>query len=162
MSKARIDDIEAAIIAAIQADPTLSAYIPANQVQTLSERNVDFRNEQVIILPPAVLVYYLGGNYQPKTNTWKLNLADEPFALLAVARNLRGAKDAKEGGVGGEKGAYEILEDLKTLFAGKQLTVAVGVNVSCRLVGAAFEGLGANGSLVYSLQIICQGIWDNA
>jgi len=162
MSKARIDDIEAAIIAAIQADAVLAAYIPANQVQTLGERNVDFRNEQIIIAPPAVLVYYTGGTYQPKTNNWKLNLADEPFALFAVARNLRGAKEAKQGGPGSEKGAYEMLEDLKTLFAGKQLTVATGVNVACRLARTGFEGLGANGSMVYRLEIVCQGIWDNA
>lgn len=162
MSKARIDDLEASILSTISGDAAISAYIPANQVQALSQLNMDFASEQIVILPPAVLVYYEGGSYDPKTLTWKLNVAEERFVLLAVARNLRGAKQAKEGGVGTERGAYDILEDLKAVFAGKKLTPATDVDVFCRLASIGFEGVSANGSFVYALHIVARGLWDNA
>ena len=64
MSKARIDDIEAAIVSTVQSDATIASYVPRHQVQTLEARGVDFASGQIIVVPPAVLILYLGGNYE--------------------------------------------------------------------------------------------------
>lgn len=159
MGKPRIDDIEAAVIQAIRDDAAL-AYIADHQVQTLGERNVDFRAEQIIVVPPAVLVFYLGGRYRAQTTELALYDAVEPFLLVAVARNLKGAAEAKRGTTA-EKGAYDIVEDLKSLFAGKKLAVAPGADVRCELVGVSFEGVNQANHWAYGLEIHARGIWDN-
>ena len=162
MSKARIDDIEAAIVSTVQSDRTIASYVPRRQVQTLEARGVDFESGQIIVVPPAVLILYLGGNYEGKNITQTVYEAREPFLLLAVVENLRGAAEAKRGGVGQERGAYELIEDLKTLVAGKRLTVATGVDVLLALQNVTFEGVNRNQHFIYGLEVEARGVWDNA
>ena len=160
MSKARIDDIEQAIIDAINGDTNL-AYVSKGQVQTLDQRGIDFSSGQIVVLPPAVLVLYLGGTYSSRNINNSHYTALEPFLLLAVTANLRGAAEAKRGGIDSEKGAYDLVEDLKTLFGGKKLTVATGVDVYCSLSNVSFEGINPTRHFVYGLEITVKGEWNN-
>lgn len=161
MSKARIDDIEAAIVSTIREDAALSASLAPSQVQTLEARGIDFDSGQIIVVPPAVLVLYLGGAYEAKNITRTVYEAREPFLLLAVVENLRGPAEAKRGGVGSERGAYDLIEELKTLFAGKRLTVATGVDVLLSLANVTFEGVNRNHHFIYGLEVTASGVWDN-
>ncbi len=161
MSKARIHHIEAAILQAVRDDAAITRYVPRHQVQTLDRRGVDFASGQIVVAPPAVLVFYLGGTYQARTVTGKSYAAREPFLLLAVAENLRGTGEAKRGAMKSEKGAYELIDDLKTLLAGRKLTVASGVDVYCFLSNVSFEGINPNGHYVYGIEVEARGNWDN-
>lgn len=161
MGKPRIDDIEEAIIAAIQNASTMS-YVQDEQVQTFAQRTIDFQNEQLIVNPPAVIVHYLGGRYVPEEVTKHRHSIAERWILVAVALNLRGSEEARLGGVDGETGVYEILEDLKAIFAGLKLTVDTDKNVYCHLVGTTFEGIASDGAFAYGLEIEVGGTtWDN-
>lgn len=151
MGKPRIDDIEAAIIAAIQADANMS-YIPDVQVQTIGQRTVDFAREQIIVVPPAVLIAYTGANYRAINTPLTGYSIAERFLLIAVAANTRGAGAAKRGS-GVDKGAYDILENLKTLFAGKKLTVDTNQLLWTKLLGVTFEGINEAGHFCYGLEI---------
>ena len=161
MSKARIDDIEVAIRKAIQDDETITSYVPKHQIQSIGEREIDFKSGEMLVVPPAVLTLYLGGAYEAKNVTETVYHAREPFLLLAVVANLRGVEAAKEGGVSQERGAYDLLEDLKTLFAGKRPTVATGVDVLISIRNVGFEGINEQRHYTYTLEILADGIWSN-
>src|SRR3990172_8819120 len=90
MAKPRLDDIEDAIIAAINADATLSAYIKSNQVQALGERGVDFARQQIVVAPPAILLFYTGGSHRARNINLTGYEHEGRWALSAVAGNLRG------------------------------------------------------------------------
>jgi hypothetical protein len=159
MGKPRIDDIEAAIIAAIQDDANMS-YIPDDQVQTLSQRTVDFAREQIVVVPPAVLLAYTGGAYLPQNIPLTAYSIAERFLLIAVAANTRGAGEAKRGS-GADKGVYDILENLKSIFAGRKLTVDIDRAVWTKLVGVTFEGINEAGHFCYGLEIEVGAMtWD--
>lgn len=160
MSRATIKDVELAILKAIRDDSALS-YVPDAQVQTVSARNVDFATNRIIIHPPAVLVYYPGGTYEPVTTPLKRYRADYRFILLALVRNLRSDEAAKHGGPApGEKGAYDLLEDLKLLFAGKELALPSPARATTVL--ARDELIEAErGLFLYELELALRNaLWD--
>ena len=162
MSKATIKDVEAAILKAVEDDASISAYVKKEQVQTVSERNVNFATEEIIIVAPAVLVMYMGGAYDSQTVQLKKYRAEYRFLLLAVVQNLRSAEAAKFG-TDTQKGAYDLLEDLKQLFAGKQLALPAPARALTRLVGDSLEGIGPDRKFVYGLEIMTTAtIWDAA
>ena len=161
MGKPRIDEIEQAIIDAITNDPTMKGYIKG-KVQTLSERNTDFSREQFIVNPPQVLVFLSGGSHSQDTIEGTMYRNPLTFLLVALARNMRGP-DAARRGSGSDVGTYDILDDLRTLFAGKILTLATlgSANAPICLLGAInFESAQKN-QMAYSLEIIVNADWDN-
>jgi phage gp37-like protein len=116
MTRPGIDTIDAALIAMLQASATLS-YVPDNQIQEFDSRAYDFESAELIVTPPAILVSYEGGSYVPKNHDNSSYAIDERFTLIAVAENLRGSAEARQGGVGAtEKGIYEMIEDLKSVI----------------------------------------------
>ena len=160
MGNPTIAAIEDALIAAIRQADAL-AYVPDPQVQTLSLRGVDFDQEAIIVIPPAVLVAYVGGGYEPHDNTLHKHVVRHRFLLIAVAENLRGNRQAKEGDELGTPGAYGILDDLADLFAGRRIEFAGARRTYCRLAGTSFEGINPNGHFAYGLEIEVHGVWDN-
>lgn len=160
MSQPEVGPIEAAIIAAIQASAALS-YVPDEQVQPVSERTVDLESVEILVSPPAVLTWYLGGQYDPTTVDAHQYAASERFLLIAVAENLRGTAEARSGALG-DKGVFEMLADLKDLFAGLKLAIGDTRPITCWLVGTTVEGRTREGYHCYGLEIEFRGPWDNA
>jgi len=157
MSQARIHDVEAAILAALkEAAPTLE--VPTANIQTVSSANVDFAREQVIINAPAILLIYLGGSYEPENDTWHLYNARYSFLLQLVVEGLRGGQATREG-TPTEMGAYELIEGLKRIFAGRKLELPEGAAAYCRLMPDEYNGTDERGRFLYSLEIRCDGIW---
>lgn len=161
MGKPRIDEIEQALIDAINADATISGYIKSNQVHILSERTLNFESGQLVVVPPAILIFYAGGAHESLEATKTLYRHRGRYFLIAAAQNLRGAKEAKLGGVGSEKGAYDVIEDLRLLFAGKELSLpsSTGVKPICILGDVAFEGTQRD-LVAYSLELVVDSHWD--
>lgn len=160
--KLRIDEVEAALLAWLQASPELN-WINKTQIQSVGQRSVDFSSEQIILTPPGIVVAYSGGGYDGRGReiTGTRYAVREFFSVMCVAENLRGAEAARRGGTQNEKGAYAMLEDLKTALAGKKLTTASGDFGYCWLLGAQFVGFNAQGHALYSLEIEVRGNWDN-
>lgn len=153
MGKPRIDELEQAILDAIKADAALAAYVKPEQVQTLSRQGFDFASEQFVLAPPAVLVFYAGGPHEDRNIKGDQYRHCASFILMAVAANLRGAGEARRG-FGTDKGAYDIVDDLRNLFAGKELELPslIGVKPLCFLRSVGFEAA-QDGLVVYSLEI---------
>ena len=156
MSKARIDDIETAVIAYIALDTLMNGV----QVEGISANNADFAAERLIVTPPAVLVHYAGGNPQAGTADWHLYSVEERFTLYIVASALRDSASARQG-VATERGAYQMIEDLRTIFAGRQLFLQSGGGPAwCRFAESRFLEFDEQGNAIYALDVIVKGIWE--
>ncbi len=160
--KLRIDEVEVALLAWLQQSPELN-WIRKEQIQSVGQKSVDFSSEQIILVPPAIVVAYSGGTYGGlgRDITGKRYGVREFFSVMAMAENLRGADAARRGGAITEKGAYSMLEDLKTALAGTKLTTSSGAEGYCWLLGAEFVGFNSAGHALYSLEIEVRGNWDN-
>jgi len=140
MGKPRIGDIEAAIIALLQTSATLS-YIVDAQIRP-ADGGIDYENLEIVLGDLGILVQYDGGDYKATNHNQTAYAVDERFTLIVVAQNLRGAAAARTG-VAGEKGVYDILEDLKAVIViGRKLTVDTDKAVYLELLGPrVFENL---------------------
>lgn len=159
MSKPRIKDIQIAVVNAIK-DSTALSWIPDDQIQEASDRNIDFINQEIIVTAPAVIVLYTGAGYQARnTNKTKYDIY-EKFLLIAVAENRRGIAESLQGSdIPNEYGVLEIIEGLKDAFAGVRLTVSTGVYVYPSLLGVSMEGVTPAGEICYGLEIETGGNW---
>jgi hypothetical protein len=158
MTRPGIDVIESALIEMLQDDPTLAAYVPANQIQS-HDQGVDFDNAEIIVAPPAVLVAYDGSSYTPANTENSAYSIDERFVLIAVAEDLRSAAAAKAG-------VFSLIEDLKvSVVTNRRLTLdaTTGKRVTLKLLGVAIleNYFYRTGCMAYGLRIQVTGTtWD--
>jgi hypothetical protein len=148
-------EVESALLEAIRTAPAL-AYL--RTVEPVSERSFDFARGDFVVVPPAVLSFFLAAGLRSRDLAARTYDYQPRFLLFAVARNLRGATEEKLGGpVAGEAGAYTILHDLKTALAGARLALASGG--SAPVVELAAEQLEAFTPefTAYSLEILIRG-----
>jgi hypothetical protein len=157
VSKARIDEIEQALVAYLAGSPPAGAQ--KWTVKGLDDR--DLRDSVIIAPPPAVLAWYPGdgSRYTPigrkamaggtRYDVW------ERFILFVVAQNLRSRGEERHL-------AYAMIEELKTLCAGAKLVLAGGVETYLWLAGApSWQGFSVEGATVYALPVDVHGTWDN-
>jgi len=113
----KLAEIENAILEAIRGSFT---YLRTCEVA--SARDFDAEGN-LIVIPPAVLVMYGGAEGLAKDVRGLSYQANPRWVLLAAASNLRGALEEKQGdAASGDKGVYDILDDLRALLAGKLLS----------------------------------------
>lgn len=158
MGKPRIDELEQAVIDAIKADATLSGYLKT--VAALSRSNLDFSTERFIGVPPMVLVFYAGGEHESRNVVANAYRHPARFTLYAAASNLR-SDDAGRRGALGEKGCYDLLDDLRQLFAGTELTLPSNSGVKpYATLGAVAPAQIQDDMAVYSMEIHVMAHWD--
>jgi hypothetical protein len=151
----KLAELESALLESMRTAPALS-YL--RTVEPVSERSFDFARGDFVVVPPAVLSFFLAGALRSRDLSARTYDYHPRFLLFAVARNLRGVAEEKLGGpVAGEVGAYQILHDLKSTLAGARL--AAGGGSSLPLVELAAEQLEAftPECSVYSLEILIRG-----
>jgi len=150
----KLADSETALLDLIRTAPAL-AYL--RTVEPVSERSFDFARGDFIVIPPAVLSFFLAAPLRARDLTARTYDYNPRFLLFAVARNLRGSAEEKLGGPGSEVGAYRILHDLKTALAGARLPLASGGSQPLvELAAEQLEAFTADFS-VYSLEISTRG-----
>jgi hypothetical protein len=114
-----IAQIEDGLLAAIQADETLSAGL--RTIESFRGHSVQELQEELAHSPhrfPAVFVVYVGGTYKPLTQFEEE--ADFTFAVLPIAQSLRGNLSARRGTTL-SLGTYDILTHLRRLLVGNTL-----------------------------------------
>gem|GEM_PF-305432 len=101
-----IEQIEDAIVAALEADGTLSGYVKTFD-RLPWERSDEV--EKLIRRYPALLVTYAGGDDDNAVNA----VCDHRgrFSVWCCAKNLRSPSAAARGPVSGEKGVYDLIHD---------------------------------------------------
>jgi len=151
----KLAEIEDALLDALRTAPVLS-YL--RTVEPVSERSFDFARGDFIVVPPAVLSFFLAGPLRSRDLTARTYDYNPRLLLFAVARNLRGVAEEKLGGpAAGEIGAYQLLDDLKAALAGLRLTLASGgFQPQVELAAEQLEAFTPNFS-VYSLEVAVRG-----
>lgn len=151
----KLAEIEDALLDALRTAPALS-YL--RTVEPVSERSFDFARGDFIVLPPAVLSFFLAAPLRSRDLSARTYDYNPRFLLFAVARNLRGVAEEKRGGpVAGEVGAYQVLHDLKTTLAGARLALAGGgAQPVVELAAEQLEAFTPDFS-VYSLEVLARG-----
>jgi hypothetical protein len=150
----KLAEVEDALLTAIRTAPVLS-YL--RTVEPVSERFFDFARGDFIVVPPAVLSFFLAGPLRSRDLTARTYDYNPRFLLFTVARNLRGAAEEKLGGPGSEIGVYQVLHDLKTLLAGARLALAGGGSQPVvELAAEQLEAFTPDFS-VYSLEVTARG-----
>jgi hypothetical protein len=140
MGKPRIGDIETAIIQLLQRADDLY-YIADEQIRP-ADGGIDYENLEIVLGDLGILVQYDGGAYKSHGHDKSGYEIEERWTLIAVAQNLRGSAEAKIG-IAGEKGVYDILEDVKgTIVKGRKIIVDTNQPILLELLGTAvFENL---------------------
>lgn len=151
----KLAEVEDALLDTLRTEPAL-AYL--RSVEPISDRSFDFTRGDFVVVPPAVLSFFLAGPLRSRDLAARTYDYNPRFLLFAVARNLRGLEEEKLGGpVAGEIGAYQLLHDLKTVLAGRRLALAgAGSLPVVELSGEALEAFTPDYS-VYSLEITVRG-----
>ncbi len=151
----KLAQLESALLDTLRAEPTLN-YL--RTLEPVGERSLDFARGQFIVVPPAVLSFFLAGVLRSRDLSARTYDYQPRFLLFAVARNLRGAAAEKSGGPGTDEiGAYELLDDLKAALAGRRLATPEGGSPpQVELAGEQLEAFTAVYS-VYSLEVTLRG-----
>ncbi|MBN2060703.1 MAG: DUF1834 family protein [Deltaproteobacteria bacterium] len=102
-----IEQIEDAIVSALQADETLAGYVKT--FERMPWENLDDLTK-LLRQYPAIVVSYAGGD----DDTGNMNVADHGgrFAVMCAHKNVRSPSAAATGPVTGEKGVYDMLKDV--------------------------------------------------
>ena len=101
-----IDACEDAIVAALAADPSIVAYVPAASIAPFQGELAEAMQE-VAVRPPAILVMWSGGDLEP-TGSESFEM-DAEWAILVFARNMRSKKASSNPDASGEIGAYDLV-----------------------------------------------------
>ena len=151
----KLAELESALLDALRTAPALS-YL--RTVEPVSERSFDFARGDFIVVPPAVLSFFLASGLRSRDLSARTYDYNPRFLLFAVASNLRGAAEEKLGGpVAGEIGVYQLLDDLKASLAGARLTLpTAGFEPQVELAAESLEAFTPDFS-VYSLEILIRG-----
>ena len=151
----KLAEIEDALLTAVQNAPALS-YLKT--VEPASDRSFDRATGQFIVVPPAVLTMLLASQLRSRDLSARTYDSNPRLLLFAVARNLRGAREEKFGdSVTGEVGAYQLLDDLKSILAGLRLTLpSTSAQPVVELAAERLESFTAEFS-AYSLEVTVRG-----
>ena len=151
----KLAELESTLLEAIRTAPALS-YL--RTVEPVSERSFDFARGDFIVVPPAVLTFFLAAGLRSRDLSARTYDYNPRFLLFAVASNLRGPAAEKLGGpVAGEIGVYQLLDDLKASLAGARLTLpTAGFEPQVELAAESLEAFTPDFS-VYSLEILIRG-----
>lgn len=114
-----ITEIESAIIARLNAEiPYLRACGPVAEFLARDMENI----QEMALICPAAFVVYSGARFGHKISG--VQDREMVFSVLAVVRNLR--KDgAVLHGAAGEKGVYDLLEDIRAALTDQNCGIAM-------------------------------------
>ena len=157
--KDSIREIEQKLTEFLAADPALIANNVDVKVIDRSNFRLAGGEMQILVTPPAVLVGYLGGGHESLTISKTNYRHSARLLVLAVAQNLRGPKAAKQGAAG-KPGVLDLLDDLRAILAGKDLTLTSG-KVRMRLGEISMEQAGET-QVAYGLEVEVPACYDNA
>lgn len=151
----KLAEVESALLDSIRATPALS-YL--RTIEPVSERSFDFARGDFVVVPPAVLTFFLAGALRSRDLSARTYDYNPRFLLFAIAPNLRGVVEEKLGGpVAGEIGVYQLLDDLKAALAGRRLVLpTAGFDPQVELAAESLEAFTPEFS-VYSLEILIHG-----
>jgi phage gp37-like protein len=77
---------------------------------------------ELVIRSPAAYVVYKGGEYESLPGGVQDRVM--VFLVIAVAKSARGG-DAPRHGAGGDKGAYDMIEDVRAALSGERCGLAI-------------------------------------
>ena len=157
--KDSIREIEQKLTEFLAADPAIIAGNVDVKVIDRSNFRLAGGEMQILVTPPAVLVGYLGGSHTSLTASVTNYRHDARLLVLAVAKNLRGVKAAKQGAAG-KPGVLDLLDDLRAAMAGKDLTLPSG-KVRIRLGEVSMEQA-EEAQVAYGLEVAVPACYDNA
>lgn len=150
----KLAEVEDALLDTLRAAPALS-YVKT--VEPVSDRSFDLARGNFLVVPPAVLSFFLSSPLRARDLVARTYDYSPRFLLFAVARNLRGLEEEKLGGTAGEIGAYQLLHDLKTTLAGLRLTLpGSSFQPVVELAGEQLESFTSDFS-AYSLELLIRG-----
>ncbi|HKV94885.1 MAG TPA: hypothetical protein VJW20_20235 [Candidatus Angelobacter sp.] len=135
----KIADVEQSLIAALQADAGIQGL--KAQVQGLSSKHFDEQGN-IIVLPPAVLVFFEAGKDDGKNDTVRTTYqTDYDFCLFCGAADLTSTDKERTN-------AYILIATVRAAIAGKRLALDGGDNLSgpVGLNGITWEQADANGA----------------
>lgn len=127
-----IEEIEDAMVSTLQADETLAGYvktferIPWDRITEL---------EKILKRYPAIIVAYAGGDDDNDI----YNVCDHRgrFAVFCAHKNVRSPSAAARGPVSGEKGVYDMLEDVLSVLNYSNLGLDIIACISKRVRAVA-------------------------
>lgn len=132
-----IEDIEDAIVATMQNDSALSAYVKTFKTMPW-DRISELKN--ILKRYPAIVVAYRGGS----DNNDNMAVSDHAglFAVLCANKNVRSPSAAARGITAGEKGVFDMLKDVLSALNFSTLGLDI---IRCKTMGirpvAATESL---------------------
>jgi phage gp37-like protein len=153
----KLAEIENAILDLVKAN---LPYLNDMAVPVADEHFDDLDN---IIAPvPAVLAAFTGSEIMPATVRGLANDYAPIWKLAAGASNLRGSAEEKQGDpAGGEKGVYDILDDLRALLGGRKLEFESGGVGVVYLRGEELAQFSREGTWI-ALKVQVQTDFENA
>ncbi|MBI4462678.1 MAG: DUF1834 family protein [Acidobacteria bacterium] len=150
----KLAEIETALLSTLRTAPALS-YVKT--VEPVSDRSFDLARGNFVVVPPAVLSFFLSSLLRSRDLAARTYDYAPRFLLFAVARNLRGIEEEKIGGPGSEFGVDRLLHDLKTTLAGARLSLAsAGFQPLVELAAEELQSFTSDFS-AYSLEILVRG-----
>ena len=116
-----VEDIEDAIVSTLKADTILDNYV--RTIDRLPWERAD-ELDKLVKLYPALLVAYAGGKDDSSTSDIVYHVGR--FVVLCCAKNLRSPSAALRGPESGEKGVYDLLQDVMNCL---HLSTLGGLNI---------------------------------
>jgi phage gp37-like protein len=122
-----VEEIEDALVSTLQANETLDGYVktfekmPWNRIADLKKYLKQY---------PAIIVAYRGGN----DDTGNFSVMDHAglFAVMCAHQNVRSPSAAASGPVSGEKGVYDMLNDVLNVLNFSKLGLDI---IMCKAKG---------------------------
>jgi len=153
----KLAEIENAILDLVKAN---LPYLNDNAL-TASTRDFD-EDGSIVAAPPAVLAVFTGSAISPASVRGLASNYAPRWIMLAGASNLRGSMEEKQGDpAGGEKGVYDILDDLRALLGGRKLEFESGGQGVVYLRGEELAQFSPEGTWI-GLTIEVQTDFENA
>lgn len=151
----KLAEVENALLTSIRTAPGLH-YL--RTVEPISERSFDFTRGDFLVVPPAILSFFLSAPLRSRDLGARTYDYNPRFLLFAVARNLRGLQEEKFGGPAPEEvGTYQLLHELKATLAGHRLSLpSNGFQPVVELAAEQLEAFTSDFS-VYSLEVSVRG-----
>ena len=128
-----IETIENAIVSALAADATLKTYVKT--FERMPWENLEDL-EKLLRQYPAIVVSYAGG--EDDTENFSVMDHSGRFAVMCAHKNLRSPSAAARGLITGEKGVYDMLNDVLNClnFSDLGLSIISCSSLSIRRVAA--------------------------
>jgi Domain of unknown function (DUF1834) len=135
----KIADVEQGLLTLLGANAGIQAI--TKQVQGLSSKNFDEQGN-VLVVPPAVLVFFEGGADTPSGDTVRMTYdAEYSFGIICGAADLSSLDKERSS-------AYALVAAVRAAVAGQRVQVDGGASSSfpIKLAGVNLEQFDANGA----------------